>query len=322
MHLEHLRLFHDVARTGSLTEGARLHGFSQSAASQAIAQIETALQASLFDRSCRPLALTVAGRRFQEGVATLVADWDRLAAAVRPAGAGGSGTLTGTVTVAAIYSVGIHLLSTLVQRFATRHPQVRVRMQYLRPDMVVQAVRDKRVDLGILSFPPTTRALTLVPLRDEPLVAVCHPAHRLVPRRRITMADLAGQRLVAFDRDLPIRRAIDEALRKAGVRVEVSMELDNVESIKQAVQSGCGMAILPEPTVVRETISRLLVALPIEDVKLIRPIGLIRRRRPADNAAVDIFIDFLTVTLREEQHGVATAPVAPVRYGQTPSLWE
>jgi DNA-binding transcriptional LysR family regulator len=319
VHLDHLRLFAHVAKTGSLTEGSRNQGLSQSAASQAIAQIEAELQVLLLDRSRRPLVLTETGRRFQKGVETLLNDWDRLQAYVRPAGDGG---LTGTISVAAIYSVGIHLLSSLIQRFATRHPAVRVRMQYLRPDMVVQAVRDKKVDLGILSFPVATRTLESIPLRDEPLVAVCHPAHRLVPRRRIAMADLAGQRLIAFDRDLPIRRAIDEALRVAKVKVDVAMEFDNIESIKQAVLSGFGLAILPEPTVVREVVSRLLVALPITGVTLTRPVGLIRRRRSAPDAAIEGFIAFLVASVGEEHPGAATAPVAPLRYGQTPSPWE
>lgn len=319
MHLDQLRLFCEVAQTGSLTEGAKIKGLSQSAASQAIAQIEAELQVLLLDRSRRPLVLTGMGRKFQEGVETLLADWDRLQTAVRPARDGG---LAGTVAVAAIYSVGIHLLNSLIQRFATRHPLVRVRMQYLRPDMVVQAVRDSKVDLGILSFPAATRTLEAIPLRDEALVAVCHPAHRLVPRRRISLADLASQRFIAFDRDLPIRRSIDAALRAARVKVEVVMEFDNIESIKQAVLSGFGLAILPEPTVLRETVGRLLAALPIDGVTLTRPVGLIRRRRSAPDTAVQGFIDFLIASIHEDQPSAITAPAAPLRYGQTPSPWE
>lgn len=319
VNISHLRLFREVVQHGSLTEGARRQGLSQSAASQAVAQIEAELKTPLLDRSRRPLALTAAGCRFHVGVTTLLEGWDQVIASVRPDPTAG---LSGTVTVAAIYSLGIHLLSGLVQQFTTRYPLVRVRMQYLRPDMVVQAVREKRADLGILAFPPASRQLETIPLRDEPLVVVCHPAHRLVPRRRVHLGDLAGQAMVAFDRDLAIRRAIDAALRSAGTKVEVVMEFDNVESIKQAVQNNCGLAILPEPTVIRETVSRLLVALPIEGVSLMRPVGAIRRARPRPDPAVDAFLAFITERLREDQPVGGSAPVAPVRYGQTPSPWE
>ncbi len=312
MNLEHLRLFSVVAKSRSLSEGARQLGYSQSAASQAIAQLELSLRVPLLDRSCRPLALTDAGRRLHAGVGHLLTGWDRVVAGLLP-----EEGVSGAVTVAAIHSLGIHLLVGLVQRFSAEHPGVRVRTQHLRQDEVVRQVRERRVELGILSYPPTLRGFESIHLCDEPLVAVCHPAHRLVPRRRLRLADLDGQRFIAFDRELPIRRAIDEALRAGGVRVDPVMELDNVESMKQAVQSGCGMAILPEPTILRETLGRLLVALPFEDVQLVRPVAVIRRRSLHDPAS-DAFIAYLHASM----HQRVSAPIAPVRYDRTPSQYE
>lgn len=316
MNIDHLRLFSEIARTRSLSEAAAQMGFSQSAASQALAQLELRLKVPLVDRSRRPLALTEAGRRLNTGIGSLLNGWDRVVAGLQP-----SGGLAGTVTVAAIHSLGLHLLVGLVQRFSAVHPAVRVHTQHLHHDAVVQQVRERRVDLGILSFPPALRSLEVTHLRDEPLVAVCHPAHRLVPRRRLRLADLDGQRFVAFDRDLPIRRAIDEALRAAGVRVNPVMELDNVESMKQAVQSNCGLAILPEPTILRETMGRLLVALPIEDVRLSRPVAAIRHRSFRD-PAIDAIVAFLHESMHQQAAVQASAPIAPVRYGRTPSQYE
>jgi len=317
VHLEYLRLFSAVARSRSLSEGARQLGYSQSAASQAIAQLEQHLHAPLLDRSQRPLALTTAGQRLQSGIAPLLSGWDRLVATLQPEGGG----VSGTVTVAAIHSLGLHLLVGHVQLFSSEHPAVRVRTQHLRHDEVVRQVKERRVDLGILSYPPTLRGIESIHLRDEALVVVCHPSHRLVPKRRLRMRDLAGQRFVAFDRDLPIRRAIDEALRQAGVEVEMTMELDNVESMKQAVLGNCGIAILPEPTVLRETLGRLLVALPVEDATLSRPVAILRRQSVHD-PAIDAFVAFLHASMHQQATNPVTAPIAPVRYGRTPSQYE
>jgi LysR family transcriptional regulator, transcriptional activator of the cysJI operon len=161
----------------------------------------------------------------------------------------------------------------------------------------------------------------IIHLRNEPLVIVCHPAHPFVPKRRLVLADLTGQRLVAFDRDQPIRHAIDSALRKAGVRVDMVMELDNVESIKQAVQSRCGLAIVPEPTVLRETASRLLTALAIADVPLFRPVAAIRRRTQPHPAAEE-FLSFLRESMAHQSPGSVAAPAAPLQHSRTPSPWE
>ena len=85
------------------------------------------------------------------------------------------------------------------------------------------------------------------------MLVVTHPSHPLARRRRVSPADLDGARFVAFDHDLPIRRAIDRALKQHGVKVDVAMEFDNVETIKQAIGIAAGISILPAPTVQKES---------------------------------------------------------------------
>src|SRR5205814_1431365 len=79
------------------------------------------------------------------------------------------------------------------------------------------------------------RSLTVVPLRVEPMAVVCHPNHRFARRRLVMPADLNGERFIAFDRALPIRKAIDRALRQHGAKANIVMEFDNIETIKQAI---------------------------------------------------------------------------------------
>ena len=78
---------------------------------------------------------------------------------------------------------------------------------------------------------------------------------------------------MAFDRDLAIRKAIDRALKQHGVKVEVVMEFDNVETIKQAIGINAGVSILPRPTVAERVGMRTLVAVPLGLPGLVRPIG-------------------------------------------------
>ncbi|MFW5845418.1 MAG: LysR family transcriptional regulator [Planctomycetota bacterium] len=314
MDLDHLRLLQGVGRCGSLSVAARQAGLSQSAASQAVAQIERSLGQALFDRSCRPVRPTAAGERFLHGLDDALEAFDRAVDALHSS----QEELSGTVTVATIPSLGIHLLIGLTQRFADQHPRVRILTRHFDHQMVLNSVRDGRADLGLLSFPPRSRGLRITRLREEPLVVVCHPSHALVAQRRLRLDQLTGQRLVAFDPQIPIRRAIDAALRRHRVHLEVVMELDNIESIKQAVLNRCGLAILPQPMLVHETRARLLMALPIEDVQLQRPIAALCRRGHGHPAA-EAFLAFLRASMDEDG---PTIPVAPPRYGQTPSIWE
>jgi DNA-binding transcriptional LysR family regulator len=180
-----------------------------------------------------------------------------------------------------------------MQPFMAMHPHARVLLECLHPHKVVEAVLGDEADLGILSYAAASRALAVLPLREEPMVLVFHPSHRLARRRVAEAADLQGERFVAFDHDLAIRRAIDRVLKRAGVRVEVVMEFDNIETIKQAIAIAAGVSILPRPAVAKEVEIRTLGAVPLAIGGLVRPIAIIHRKGKRLTPAVARFIDVL-----------------------------
>jgi DNA-binding transcriptional LysR family regulator len=286
VQLETLKLFCDVVRLRSISRGAAQSGVTQSAASQAIQQLEAELDVQLLDRSRRPLQPSAEGRGFFEACRTLLAGFER----ARTDLAASRQRVEGTVRVAAIYSVGLHDMSRHMQPFMAAYPHARVLLECLHPHKVVEAVLNGEADLGILSYPPANRALQVVTLREEPMVVVTHPSHRLARRRRVAPADLDGERFVAFDHDLPIRRAIDRALKQQGVRVDVAMQFDNVETIKQAIGIAAGISILPAPTVQKESEMKTLAVADLALPGLVRPVAIIHRRGRHLTAAVSRFI--------------------------------
>ena len=289
VNLETLKLYCDVVRLRSFSRGAAANTVSQSAASQAIQQLEAELDTALLDRSRRPLLPTEQGQAFFEACRTLLEGFEKVRADLAAA----RERVEGTVRVAAIYSVGLHDMSRHMQPFMSAFPQARVRLECLHPHKVVDAVVNDEADVGILSYPAATRALTVLPLRVEPMVLVAHPAHRLARRRSVAPGELEGERFVAFDRDLAIRRAIDRALKQYGVKVDVVMEFDNVETIKQAIGINAGVSILPRPTVLKEAGMRTLAVAPLGLPGLVRPIGIIHRRGRRLTPAVARFIEQL-----------------------------
>lgn len=289
MNLEALQLFCEVVRQQSFSRAARSLGLSQPAASQAVGQLEAHLDVILMDRTKRPFALTAEGRTYYEGVRKLLLEYEKVAAAVRSTRT----QVAGTVRVAAIYSIGLHVLSRQIQQFISRYPQAQIRLEYLRPNKVVDAVAAEDADLGLLSYPKPSRALAVVPLRAERMVCVAPPQHRLARRKLAEAHDLDGENFVGFDPDLAIRKAIDRALRSAKARPRIVMEFDNIETIKQAVEVGTGVSILPEPTVQREVQQGSLVVVPLAMAELVRPIGIIHRRRKPLTPAVRRFMELL-----------------------------
>jgi DNA-binding transcriptional LysR family regulator len=289
VNLDSLRLFCDVVRLRSFSRAAAGNGVTQSAASQSIQQLEAELDAVLLDRSRRPLQPTAEGRAFHESCRTLLQGFEKARAEL----AASKQRVEGTVRVAAIYSVGLHDMSRHMQPFMSAHPQARVLLECLHPHKVVEAVVSDEADLGILSYPVATRALTVLPLRSEPMVLVTHPTHRLARRRVVAPEDLNGEAFIAFDHDLAIRKAIDRALKQHNVKVRVVMEFDNVETIKQAIGIAAGISILPRPTVLKELGIRALAAMPVSLPDLVRPIGIIHRRGKRMTPAVGRFVELL-----------------------------
>src|SRR5262245_13830543 len=185
MHLETLRLYCDVVRLRSFSRGAEANFVSQSAASQAVQQLERELGVALVDRTRRPFAITPEGQSFYTASGEMLEAWERAKAGIAAVKA----QVDGTVRVAAIYSVGLHDMSHPLQRFMSLYPKARVQLECLHPHKVVEAVLNDEADVGIMSYPPQDRALSVIPLRSEPMAFVCHPGHRLARRRAVTPDD-------------------------------------------------------------------------------------------------------------------------------------
>jgi DNA-binding transcriptional LysR family regulator len=290
MMLETLKTFCDLCETGSFSRAPRLNFVTQSAVSQQLRALERHYGRRLIDRGARrSLQLTDAGKLLLGEARTVV---ERLAALEdrlrqRP------DVIAGTVTIASVYSVGLHTLPAPMKTFLRAHPQVNLRLTYRRTDEIYQACLDGSVDLGVVAIPGRRSQIEIVPLRPDELVLVCPPDHPLARRPRLTAASLAEQRFIAFDRDIPTRRLVDRFLRAARTSVTVTMELDNIETIKRSVEAGLGISILPRSALESEVKAGTLVARPFTTARLTRPIGIIYRRGREQSAAVRAFLETL-----------------------------
>ena len=301
MHLEALNIFCDVVRHQSFSRGALANSVSQSAASQTVRQIERRLGVQLIDRSRRPWQLTPEGKLFFQGCQEIVDRYHELEEAVQrrqdPSGY--------TVRLASIYSVGLHDLSHYVDRFRAAVPGAHVDIEYMHPDEIPTRIQNDQSDVGLLAFATPGRDLTVVPWQQQPMAVACPPTHRFVRRTTaIGPWELTGAAFVTFDRGLPIRRELDRYLRRHGADVDVVAEFDTIENIKQAVEDGAGVAILPESTLRREVERQTLVAVPLDmldgEAAFVRPLSIVHRRRRRLNPAVTEFIRLLR--LRSAEH--------------------
>jgi DNA-binding transcriptional LysR family regulator len=303
VNLKSLKVFCDIVARRSFSRAAEVNGISQSGASQVISQLEGRLGVQLIERSKRPLAPTREGQVFYDGCRKLIARYEALEDEVRTL----HEEVAGRVRVAAIYSVGLHHMSRSVQEFMTRHPKANVRLEYLHPERVLELVEQGQADIGIVSYPRSTRAIEAEPWREEPLVLACAPSSAFAGRVQLSLAELDGQRMVGFDPGLVIRHEVDRVIAAHGAEPDVVMEFDNIETIKRAVEIDAGVALLPEPTLGRELAAGTLCAVRISGDELVRPLGIIHARGKPLGPTARRFVDLLRDHARDGRGEVAAA---------------
>lgn len=274
MQIRTLKIYCDVVDRRSFSRAAEENGISQGNASHLVQSLEQHLGVLLLDRSTRPFELTPEGARYYDGVRQIVQRYFKLEEEVKALHDAEARSLV----VASIYSVGIHHMSVFMQRFSSEHPRADVQLEYLHPHRVHDRVERGEADLGIVSFPRERSALATIPWRTEAMVIVCHPAHLLAAESSLPLAALGGQPFVAFESGLAIRGSVDAELARAGAEVNVTLEFDNVETMKRAVEAGSGISILPEPSVRREIAMGDLAKIAIEGQPFVRPLSIIHRR--------------------------------------------
>jgi LysR family transcriptional regulator, transcriptional activator of the cysJI operon len=284
-----LNLFKEIAAARSMSKGAEHCGVSQSAASQHVQEAERRLGVALFDRSKRPLELTAAGKLYAEFCRDVLRREEEFTLALESV----KGDVEGTVRVVSIYSTGLSEMGRLQVEFSARYPTAQLHVEYMRPDKVYDAVRNDTADLGLVSFPESTREIAAIPWRKEEMQVAVPPAHPFALRDAVYPADLNGQDFIGFDEDLSIRRELDRFLRAQGVEVKIVMHFDNIQMIKEAVELGRGISLLPARTMLAEIEQGRLVAVKLDAPDLVRPVGIVHRKRKKFNRAAQAFLELL-----------------------------
>lgn len=286
MQLESLKMFRDVVETGTFTAAARRSHVTQSAVSQCVSSLEARYSARLLSRSTRRVTPTAAGERLARAVSDILTRLRDLDAEVRelpPAAR--------QATVSTSYALGLRELRDLQREL---RPSVSVVLRHRTPEQVYDDVLGGVADLGLVAWPVARGATEVIPLREDPLVAVLPPGHPLGGRGKVSLAALAAQPFIAFDAQTPTGAGIARLFIDRGLALRPAVQAHDVETVKRAVEVGLGVSVLPRPAVEHELAAGTLVARPLADGRWTRPVGLLvcrdRYRTRASQATLDAFL--------------------------------
>ena len=263
MTLDQLRIFVAVADRGHVTRAAAALGITQSAASAAIAALETRYRSRLFNRVGRGIELTETGRQFlQEARAVL----DR-ASVARSVLEDLAGSPTGAILIAASHTIASYWLPRRLAAFHAANPGVRLDVVIRNTREVESAVADGEAHLGLVEGPTQHRSLARLQVdTDRPLLVVAAD-HPPLPRNKLGQIDLRAIPWVIREEGSGTRRVLEDLAAREGLSLDdlnIFLVLPGNEAIREAVEAGAGATIISEHVVASAITVGTLRAHPID----------------------------------------------------------
>ena len=275
--LDQLRILKAIAQEGSFKRAADSLYVSQPAVSLQVQNLERQLDVPIFDRGGRRAQLTEAGHlllSYGEKILSLCQETCRAIEDLQ-------NLQGGTLIVGASQTTGTYLLPKMIGLFRQKYPDVAVQLHVHSTRRTAWSVANGQIDLAIIGgeIPAELgESLKTIPYAEDELALILPTSHPFAKLETIQKEDLYKLQFIALDSQSTIRKVIDQVLARCNIdtrRFKLEMELNSIEAIKNAVQSGLGAAFVSTSAIAKELQMGVLHHAPIQDVVVKRTLWLI-----------------------------------------------
>lgn len=289
MEFRNLATFVRVAELRSFSKAAKQLGYSQSAVSMQISQLETELDTSLFDRIGKTIALTPQGSRFYEYAQNILHMAEDAKNLIRD-----SAAISGQLRIAMAESISMSLFPGVLSRFCAKYPDVQLTVQSGTAQDMFKALAQNDVDLMYHLDNQIYRSDLVIPLiRPVPVIFVASREHPLAGKQNIPIRECLKYRFILTEKGMSYRMHLDNQLAQMDLDIEPFLEIGNTDVIVKLLLQNMGISFLPE-FVVRETLeSGELVKLDVRDVQVQLSRQLICHKGKWITPAMQAMIDML-----------------------------
>ena len=289
--LDQLRILKAIAEEGSFKKAADILFVTQPAVSLQIQNLEKQLEITIFDRGGRKALLTEAGQLLLQYCERILNQCDEACKAVEDL----NSLKGGTLVIGASQTTGTYLMPRMIGLFRQKYPDVSVQLQIHSTRRTGWSVANGQIDLGIIGGQLPTELenlLQITPYATDELALVLPSKHQLSKIKELTKEDLYKLNFVTLDSQSTTRKVVDKLLKNSGLeiqRLKIEMELNSLEAIKNAVQSGLGAAFLPVVSIERELASGTIHKPFIADLEVKRELKLITNPSRYTSKAAEAF---------------------------------
>jgi DNA-binding transcriptional LysR family regulator len=290
MDLDQLHTFLEIVRLKSFSKAAQSCFRTQPAVSAQVRQLETELNAPLFERLGTKIALTAAGHIFAEYSEQIL----RLRRAAQDTINELERTPRGELLIAANEATCIYVLPLVFSEYKKQFPNVQILVDRSYGARVVEAVVDNQADFGITQLPVEEKRLQVVKIHSDEIKVLVPSGHPLAGNKQVTPEDLVPHPLLLPKTGMT-RRRLNTWMAAVEDDLNVSMELDSTEMIKRFVAAGLGVSFLAGTHCRDEVAAGQLVAISLAPDPMVRQLALIYRK---DKALSKAALGFIEATMK------------------------
>ena len=289
--LDQLRILKAIAAQGSFKKAADLLYVTQPAVSLQIQNLEKQLEITIFDRGGRKALLTEAGRLLLDYCERILNQCDEACKAIEDL----NSLKGGTLVIGASQTTGTYLMPRMIGLFRQKYPDVSVQLQVHSTRRTGWSVANGQIDLAIIGgqLPSDLEnLLQVIPYATDELALVLPTKHSLSNKKELLKEDLYKLNFVTLDSQSTTRKVVDKLLKDSGrdiQRLKIEMELNSLEAIKNAVQSGLGASFLPVVSIEWELAAGTIHIAFVADLEVERELKLITNPSRYTSRASEVF---------------------------------
>jgi DNA-binding transcriptional LysR family regulator len=278
MQLEH---FLAVADERTFTRAAERVFRTQPALSQSIKKLERSVGAPLFARDMTGVSLTEAGKFLVVYARKMVKMRDEATRSISQL----QSLKLGTLSIAAHETAESYLLPNPLKHFAHLFPQVKLSVQRGSLDEIPRQVLDREVQVGFVREPPAFQELESLQVYTDEMALIASPEHRLATMPSASIQDLNGISLIVHKFCKWTEDTVLHLFQQHSISYRIAAELCSVESIKNMVVGGVGVALVPRIAVLQELREKKLIQVCIPEIRLpLRSVMVFRKDSKSETA--------------------------------------
>lgn len=288
--LDQLKILQAISTEGSFKKAAEKLYISQPAVSLQIQNLEKQLNTALFYREKRKARFTETGKivlKYCDRILNLCEEACKTLDELQT-------FQSGVLNIGASQTTGTYLMPKLIGIFRHKYPQIDVELHVHSTRKIAWGVANKGLDLAIVGGEvpqELTKTLEITSYAEDELALILPLSHPFSSKASIQKEDLYRLRFIALNPQSTIRNVIENTLTQNGIDssyFRIEMELNSIEAIKNAVQSGLGAAFVSVSAISKELELNMLHWAKIEGLTIKRTLSILMNptKDPSNTASI------------------------------------